>query len=199
VENSTLEDEPRVTFDYFRVIEEMPDTHLKLSSKVHDNLSDSRHQCLFSTDLKHAYLIISMHSENRHYFAFTIFGIDQIQLTRMQQESKSAEFFMTEIVYRAFDQLSSPIKESSLLHFEDSMHLSVLTFYMNDFFDEFKSFDELYEFLREHFLSRIEWAKLKLAFKKLKIAEKKLKTLKVTHAIDDFIHILEQRIKKIAT
>ncbi len=34
VENPTPEDEPRVTFDYGRVLELLPGTHLELSSKV---------------------------------------------------------------------------------------------------------------------------------------------------------------------
>ncbi len=123
---------------------------------MHDNLFDSRHKIFFSTDLKHAYLIISMHSNDRHYFAFFISDIDQVQLTRIQQRSKSADFIMTKLVYRVFESLSSFISESSLLHSIDSSHLFVLVFYMNDFFDEFQSFDDLYEFLRDHFFLRIE-------------------------------------------
>jgi hypothetical protein len=142
MKNSTSENESRVTFDYFRMIEELSETFMKLSSKVHDNLSDSRHQCLFKANLKHAYLIIFMHSDDRHYFVFIISEIDQIQLTRMQQRSQFVDFFMTEIVYRAFNQLFSSIKKSSLLHFENSLKLSILIFYMNDFFDEFKNYDE---------------------------------------------------------
>lgn len=74
VENLTPQDEPRVTFDYSRVMEELPRTFLELSSKVHDNLSDPRHNCSFAADLKHAYLTIPLHPEDRHFFAFTISG-----------------------------------------------------------------------------------------------------------------------------
>jgi hypothetical protein len=156
VKNSTSQDESRVIFDYFRIHEELSDSFLELFSKMHDNLFDSRHKIFFSADLKHVYLIISMHSNDRHYFAFFISGIDQIQSTRIQQESKFADFIMIELMYKAFESLSSFIEESSLLHSADPFHLSVLVFYMNDFFDGFQSFDDLYEFLRDHFLSRIE-------------------------------------------
>ena len=53
VENPRPEDEPRITFDYSRVTEELPGTYMELSSKVHDNLSDPRHRILFAADLKH--------------------------------------------------------------------------------------------------------------------------------------------------
>ena len=111
VENPRPEDEPRVTFDYSRVTEDLPGTYMELSSKVHDNLSDPRHHVLFAADLKHAYLTIPLHPEDRHYFAFTISGIGQVQPTRMQQGSQSAPFTMIELVYRAFGALPYPYKE----------------------------------------------------------------------------------------
>lgn len=106
VENATPEDEPQVIFDYSKVVKELPGTHFELSSKVHNNLSDFCHKCLLVADLKHAYLTISLHPEDRHFFAFTISGIRQVQPTRMQQGSKSAGFTMTELVYRAFGAFS---------------------------------------------------------------------------------------------
>ena len=198
VENPTPEDEPRVTFDYSRVHEELPGSHLELSSKVHDNLSDPRHQCLFAADLKHAYLTIPLHPDDRHYFAFTISGIGQVQPTRMQQGSKSAGFTMTELVYRAFGALPPPIGEPSLLHSSDPANLPILTFYMDDFFGGFRSFDEQYEFLREHFLPRVEWARLRLSFKKLRLFESQIRALGVIHAVGGHVRILEERIEKIA-
>ena len=61
VENPKPTDEPRLTFDYSKVTEELPGTFMELSSRVHDNLSNPRHKSLFSADLKHAYYIIGMH------------------------------------------------------------------------------------------------------------------------------------------
>jgi hypothetical protein len=199
VKNFTSQNESRVTFDYSRIHEELFDSFLKLFFKVHDNLFDSRHKVFFSIDLKHVYLIISMHSNDRHYFAFFISSIDQVQFIRIQQNSKFVEFIMTKLIYKAFDSLSSSADlESSFLHSTDSHHLSVLIFYMNDFFERFQNFDDLYEFLRAHFLSRIEWVKLRLFFRKMHLFEDKVKTLKIISCVDDFIKILENRIKKIA-
>ncbi len=198
IENFTSQDESRVIFDYFKIHEELSDSFLKLFSKVHDNLFDSRHKIFFSADFKHVYLIISMHSNDRHYFAFFISDIDQMQSTRIQQDSKFVEFIMTKLMYKAFESLSSFIEKFSLVHSADSHHLSMLIFYMNNFFEEFQNIDDLYKFLRDHFLSRIEWAKLRLFFKKIHLFENKMKALKITHCVDDFIKILKNRIKKIA-
>lgn len=195
--NPTPEDEPRITFDYSRVTEDLPGTFMKLSSKVHDNLADPRHECLMAADLKHMYLTIGMHPEDRHYFAFTISGIGQLQPTRMQQGSQSVGFTMTEAVYRAFGALPPPMKELSPLHSGSPSTLPPLTFYMNDFFGGFENFEEQYQFLRHHFLPRIEWAKLKLSFKKLKLFKRSIKALGVTHTIGGFIQVLEDRIEKI--
>ena len=83
IKNSQLNNESHIIFDYFYVIELFSDAHLKLSSKVHDHLFNSRYKCLFSADFKHIYFTISLHLNNKHYFAFTIFDIDQIQFTRI--------------------------------------------------------------------------------------------------------------------
>ena len=197
IENSTSKNESKVTFDYSRVNEKLSNSHFELSSKVHDNLSDSRHRCLFAANLKHAYLTISFHSDDKHYFVFTIFDIDQIQFIRMQQNSQSADFTMTELTYRDFDSLFFLIKKLSLLHSNDSASLSMLTFYMNDFFDEFASFEKQYVFLKKHFLSRVEWTRLLLSFKKLQLFVEKIRTLNVIHSVDDFVRILKKRIVKI--
>ena len=83
VENSKPMDEPRMTFDYSRVTELLPGPHMELSLIVHDHLTSPRHGCLFTTDLKHAYLTIPLHPDVRHYFAFTISGIGQCQPCEM--------------------------------------------------------------------------------------------------------------------
>lgn len=107
VANFTLKNELRITFNYFRVTKNLLDTFMKLSSKIHNNLTDSKHECLMIMNLKHAYLTINMHSEDKHYFAFIISEIDQLQSIRMQQESQSVEFIMMKTVYWAFKILSS--------------------------------------------------------------------------------------------
>ena len=73
VENSTPQDETRMTYDYSHVIEELPGTHIKLISGCHDYLFDPRHGCYITADLKHAYSTVEVHSDDRHYFSFTIF------------------------------------------------------------------------------------------------------------------------------
>jgi len=157
VKNFTSQDESRVIFDYSKVTKKLSDIYMKLSFKMHDNLADSQHRCLFSANLKHIYLRISLYSNDKHYFAFMIFEINQLQSTRMQQSLQSAKFTLIEFMYRAFEALSSSHRESSsLLHFNSLEKLSVMIFYMNDFFDDFRSFKKQYNFLSQHFFSQVE-------------------------------------------
>lgn len=76
MKNLTFQDESRIIFDYSRVTKKLSDIYMKLSFKMHDNLADSQHRYLFSANLKRAYLRISLHLNNKHYFAFVISDID---------------------------------------------------------------------------------------------------------------------------
>ena len=198
IENFTSENESKITFDYFRIKEIMLDAYMKLSSKVHDILSNSRHDVLFMIDLKYAYSIISLIEKCRHYFVSIISEIGQIQLTRMQQKSMRAKFILTESVYKVFECISTLNFESSLLHSSDSQKSASLTFYMNDFFEEFSDFESLFVFLRDYFFSKIESIKFKLFFKKLQLFMNSMKTLSVTHSIEGHVHITSFRAEKIA-
>ena len=198
VENPKPEDEPRMTMDYSRVHEDLPGTYLELSSKVHDHLSNPNNGCLFMADLKHAYLTIPLHPDDRHYFAFTISGIGQCQPTRMQQGSKSAGFTMTEAVYRAFGFIPPPQQEPSLLHSDNPTKPPPLSFYMDDFFGGFQDFEAQFTFLQDHFFPRVEWARLLLSFKKLRLFASTIKALGVTHCVGGHVYILDERIAKIA-
>ena len=191
-------DEMRMTFDYSRVDEVMPGTYIELSSKVHDHLSDPRHGVLMSADMKHAYSTISLHPDDRHIFAFTISGIGQLQPTRMQQGSMSAGFTLTEVVYKALGFIPPPSPEPSLLHSDNPSTPPPLSTYMDDIFGGFRTFDDMFKFLRDHFFPRIEWARLKLSFKKLKLFMDRIKALGVVHVVGGLVYIVSERIEKIA-
>ena len=191
MKNSDSDDEFRLTFDYFKINEELFEIYLKFSFKTHDILFNSVHDCLFLVDLKHVYFIINLHENDRHFFAFTISDMRQLQLTRMSQKSKSADFIMIEIVNRAFEKVFVQNEfnyEFSFLHFFNLFQFSNLCFYMNDFFEEQSAdFFFLYRYLKNHFLFRIEWIKLKLFFKKLFLWQIFIKTLNIIHEINDKI------------
>lgn len=192
------EDEPRMTFDYSRVHEDLPGTYVELSSKVHDHLSNPNHGCLFMADLKHAYLTVPLHPDDRQYFAFTISGIGQCQPTRMQPGSKSAGFTMTAAVYKGFGFIPPPHPEPSLLHSDDPNTPPPLSFYTDDFFGGFKDFQSQFSFLRDHFFPRVEWARMVLSFKKLRLFAESIEALGVKHCIGGHVYIRNGRIAKIA-
>ena len=145
-----------MTFDYSKINEMMSKTYIELSSKVHDHLLDSRHEILMSTNMKHVYSTINLHSDDRHIFAFIIFEIEQLQSIRMQQKFMSARFILIEMIYKVFDFISFFNSESSLLHFENSSIFSSLFIYINDIFERFRTFEDMFNFLRNHFFPRIE-------------------------------------------
>jgi hypothetical protein len=197
-ENPKPSDEPRLTFDYSRVHEDLPGTYVELSARTHDNLSNPKHGCLFTADLKHGYFTVSLDEKCRHLFAFTIAGMGQLQPTRMPQGSKSAGFTMSEGVSRAFGEIPGRYHEPSLLHSPTPLEPPNLSFYTDDFFGGHPpGFFPLYWYLRKEFLPRLEWARYRLAFKKLKVWQTKVQVLGVTHEIGGKIYVLEDRIRKI--
>ncbi len=48
-----------------------------------------------------------------------------------------------------------------------------------------------------HFLPRVEWAKLCLSFRKLKLFYDSIKALGVTHRVGGLIEVLEDRVRRI--
>ena len=65
-----------MTFNYFKVIELLSNSHLKLLLKVYNYLFNFYYNYLFSTNFKYAYLIIPLYINNRYYFIFIISRID---------------------------------------------------------------------------------------------------------------------------
>ena len=155
VENLGPLDEPRITFNYRGVKETMPGTYLELSSKVHDNLANPNHRCFFQADVKHGYFNVILVIEDRHYFAFYIPGIGQLQPIRMPQGSRSAGFTMFELMNIALGPIPAPDAEPSLLYNleddDDPFELALLSYYADDIFGGALSAEKLYNFLEQHF------------------------------------------------
>ena len=72
IENPIPENESRMTYDYSKIMEELPKIHMKFISNCHDYLSDLKHECFMTVDLKHVYFTIEIHSNDRKFFAFII-------------------------------------------------------------------------------------------------------------------------------
>jgi transposase InsO family protein len=193
--------EMRITFNYRNVHENMPGTFLQLTSEVHDYLSDPRHGCFMQYDIKHAYWSLAVHPDDRHYFAFYIDGIGQLQPTRMPQGSQSAGFSMNELMYIALGYIP-PLpdgtgEEPSLLASDRPDQLPSVKHYFDDVFGGHKDATEALEFLENHLLPRMDWAQLKLSFKKLKLFQSEILALGVTHLVHGVVKTKEARTKKI--
>lgn len=101
-----------MTYDYSKVMKELSSVYMKLMLACHNYLSDPRHGCYMTANLKHAYFIIEVHFEDRKFFAFTIFGLGQLQPIRMQQRFMTALFIMSELKCRVLEEISENIENS---------------------------------------------------------------------------------------
>ena len=112
----------------------------------------------------------------------------------MQQGSMSAGFTLTEVVYKALGFIPPPSPEPSLLHSNDPSIPPPLSTYMDDIFGGFRTFEDMFKFLRDHFFPRTEWARLKLSFKKLRLFMDRIKALGVVHVVGGQVYIVSERM-----
>ena len=124
----------------------MPESHLKLMSKVHDYLLNPQHQMFFQADVKHKYFSVVLHSDDHHLFTFLISGIRQLQLTCIPQGSKSAGFTMFKLMNIVLELILKPYLEFSLMH-EEATNTASIAFYMDNLFSSYLSFESQFAFL----------------------------------------------------
>ena len=67
VENPKPTDKPQMTFDYSKVLEELPGVHMQLMGNYHDYLSNPRHGCYMIADLKYGYSLVLVYLEDRKF------------------------------------------------------------------------------------------------------------------------------------
>ena len=95
--------------------------------------------------------------------------------------------------------IPTPQPETSLLHGKTYKDFAPFAFYMNDIFAAFKTHQEQYIFLHDHFYPRMVWSRLKLMLSKVKIEMTKIFTLREEHKIDGRVGLKPDKIEKILT
>lgn len=189
--------EPRLTFNYHYVFEEPPGNQMELSSRAHGFLSLPSHEVYSAFDLKNAYWATEIHPEDRHFLAFVVPGIGQVQPTRMAQGARSSSFTMNELGNIAFGEIPSPQPEISFLHSEDPEQPPHMTFYVDDIFPAHASWTNHWSFIKNHLLPRLSWARLKLSFSKIRIGSSKILALGEVHEAGGKITIKPERVQRI--
>ncbi|KAI1000793.1 hypothetical protein K3495_g7404 [Podosphaera aphanis] len=86
-ENPEWGDQPRITFNYSNVHEELPGCQMPLMAEVHEFLSNPKWEMFCQFDFKHSYWSTGLHPESRPYLAFTLSDLSQLQPTRLPQGS----------------------------------------------------------------------------------------------------------------
>jgi hypothetical protein len=89
--------------------------------------------------------------------------------------------------------------EPSLLSTDSPNGVPRTRFYMDDIFRGFKTFEDAYTFLRDHFLPRLLWSMLKLSFKKLKLFMGEIMAPGILHKAGGILQTKPSRSKKIRT
>lgn len=194
-------DEPRITFNYQNVKEEMPGYFLELMSKVHDHVSDPSHQFFLKFDVKHGYWNILVHPEDRHFFAFTISVIGRVQPTCLPQGSMSAGFSFKELIYIVLGDIPAGEDDfpgmKSLLVVEDGLSLPKVSFYIDDMFSGLSNFQDAYNFMTNELFPRLEWARLKLSFKKIELFMDEIVALRTLYKKGGIVYVTPERRDKI--
>lgn len=186
--------EPRLTFNYHFVYEEPSGSIMELADRVHRQLGISSHRTYFSADMKHGYWGVLVHPEDRHYLAFHIPGIGQLQPTRMPQGTRSSSFTYTELMNIILGPIPSPNPEPSLMHSKHHGKPADACFYIDDIFGGHASIEEEYDFLKDHLLPRILWSMMKISLKKLKLGMTQIKALGQIHRIGGVLNIKQEAI-----
>ena len=191
--------QPRLTFNYHFVYEDIPASHMEAATNMHNLLSIPSNKCLFSADIKHGYWVVNVHPDDCHYLAFHVPGIGQVQPTRMPQGARTSSFTFNELMNIVLRLIPTPQPEPSLLHGRTTKESTSLAFYMDDIFGAFKTHQEQYIFLRDHFFPRMVWSRLKLMLSKVKIGMTKIFALGEEHEIGGRVRLKPDKIEKILT
>ncbi|KAG7007159.1 hypothetical protein G7Y79_00011g030570 [Physcia stellaris] len=146
--------EDRLVFNYHYIYEDPQGSTMELSRKVQEMMSNPKWKMFFGADMKHGYWGVPVHPEDRHYLAFHIPGIGQLQPTRMPQGTRTSSFTFTELMNILLGAIPPPNPEPSLLHNADGSDPNA-GFYIDDIFGGFETWQQLYDFLVQQFFPRL--------------------------------------------
>ena len=107
----------------------------------------------------------------------------------MLQNIRTSSFTFIKLMNIAIKLISKLISESSLFYEEKLYELTELAFYINNIFFVYDSFEKQYSFLKDHFLLKILWIKLRLFFLKLSLFVIKIRVLRQDYEIERRIFI----------
>ncbi|KAI0993056.1 hypothetical protein K3495_g15128, partial [Podosphaera aphanis] len=184
--------EPRITFNYRNVKEDLPGARMPLMSTIHEFLDDPKWKFFCQFDFKHSYWSIALDQKSRQYLAFTLDDLQQMQPTRLPQGSASATFGLCEALRIVFGDIP-PLPDGqrlpdgsdgsfpSLLRSDSPEEKAHMSFYMDDIFTAFTNFDKAFVWLRDFFLPRVAWSRFRLSFKKVFLFTESIIALGIQH------------------
>jgi hypothetical protein len=147
-----------------------PEVRLELQSRVVDTLSNPENETFMSMDFRNAFWTFPINPPHRHFFAFTAPDGQQYAPTVMPQGYSPAPFVCAAGVSLAFGPIPEPDPEPSLIG--DNFRM-----FQDDGAGGFRTKEDLYVFLRDHFFPRVKWSRLTLHWGKTSLFVSSMKHL----------------------
>lgn len=86
-----------------------------------------------------------------HYFTYHVFEIDQVKLTRMLYEVRMPSFTFNKLINIVFRPIHLLLSEFSIFYRKTVKDTDSLSFYMNNIFRTFKTYEKQPIFSFDHF------------------------------------------------
>lgn len=162
---------------------------LEMVDRVIDNLSDPEIRLYSKFDFSNCYFSIPVEESSQIYLAFSYPG-GQVCPTTLPQGLGGASQTCAAAVKIAFGPIPPPNPEPSL-------YSNRFNVYQDDSFRTDLTFDEMYEFLRDHLFPRILWSRFSLSFRKLELGMSQVQGLGVQFYAGGRVEVLPKRLEKI--
>ena len=191
--------QPRFTFNYHFVYEDILTYHIEAATNVYILLNILSSNCLFFTNINYEYWVINLHFDDCHYRAFYFPAIWQIHPTYMIQGAKTLSFNFNKLINIVLGPISVSQRRSLLLYWKTTKNSYFLAFYMDNIFSGFKTNQKQYILLCDHYIPYMVWFWLKLILSKDKIGITKIFALGKKYKIGDKVRLKPDKIEKIFT
>lgn len=117
----------------------------------------------------------------------------------MLQKPRTSSFYFDELINIVFTSNSSLLSKPLFFYGKTSEDIASITFYIDNIFEAFKTYEKQLIFLYDYFFPCMVWSRLKLMLSKLKIGMMKIFALREEYKIGIRVRLKLDKIKKILT
>lgn len=162
-------------------------------------MSILNNQSLFFVNIVYGSWVVNVYPNDRHYFVFYVSEIIQIQHTHIPERARTPFFIFNKLMNIFLGPIPSLQFKRLLLYRKTTKESTLLAFYIDKIFEDFKTYQEQFIFLCDYFFLYMVWSQLKLVLFKVKIRITHIFTLEKKHKIDIRVRLNPDKIQKILT